>query len=418
MRCSWTINGRDVAFELRPDPEDPLVGAGQAVRHYQVRMKVQLAANRCHFRLPIELQRDPHPDLLAAAAYSIAKPWTSSRLRVDRPISQPMAETFARFSGIEAGPVDPQLEPRVPGRQTLLSYSGGVDSIAASLMLSKTTPYVHLRRVSHPSIPNRATHFKADVQADLVAQARDHGRNVYVVDTDVEYLCLPLPTFPEWTAIGVASVLLADELDAGGIVFGNVIDMRYLDNGRHFIYRTGDRVEPFATAALPVIEPIAGISEGSSMAIASNSDLYGLARSCLLGDHDRPCLACLKCLRKEMEAAVLHGQPLPLALMEAFEHGIIGAEELDNGQPPFWMQSLLEWLLVRLDVSGTPLQRVKEIIDPDPDRTTWMTAYYPRAITDRVPEEWVVPTRSFLDRHLRRMTDEEVRTVEAWGHPF
>ena len=413
MRCSWSFDGKVAELSLSPDPEDELVGAGQAVRLGQRRMEVRLATNVCRVVLPFRLGEDPHPDLLAAAAYSVGKPWISKRLRMDRPISGRLASTFESACQIEASPVSQGNDARDPNDQLILSYSSGTDSIAASTLIPEESPYIHLRRVPHKWVPNRATHIRASVVADLAMKAHSHGRDVHVVDTDLEYLCQPLPTFPEWVAVGIGAVLLADHFRAGGIVFGSILEAVYLDNGRGWSRRDDSYFEVFESAGVPFIEPVGGLTEVGTRLLAENSPLVPLSRSCLLGTLDSPCNSCVKCLRKELLEAAVTGAPIPGDLERAVSVGFPGLAEYFE-DPPYYMNDVLAWAFDLVDVADSPLAPIKKNILAASKSPTWMTKLYPPAVDQLVPQRWRREIEIQLAAAIDPMTSHEQSELEQW----
>lgn len=413
MRCSWAIEGEAFNLELRPDPEDDLIGRGQPVRVGQEPMEVQLATGSCRVILPFALTTEPHPDLLAVAAYSVAKPWTRRRLRFDRPVSARLASTFANALGITVSPVDKELQARERHRSLVLSYSGGMDSIAASTLIPGATPLVHLRRIGHRRVPNRATHVRSSEIADLATRAREYGREVEVVQTDLEFLCLPLPTFPEWTTVAIGAVLMADHYATGGIVFGSILEAIYLDNGRAWCRRDDRHLAVFEAASLPILEPVGGLSEVATHILAQRSELWGLARSCLLGTVDAPCLSCIKCLRKELISAALTGDPVPDRLVEAAASGFPG---LDGyfGDPPYFMNDVMSWALSLVDVSGTSLAPIKQNVLSASPPPAWIGKLYSPALQELSIEPWRTRIERELLAQVDPMSEEEERQLRGW----
>lgn len=164
MRISWDVEGPAWQLTLGLDPEDPVRGAGQGQR------AIGLLSTQATISLPEAVER-PHPDLEGLAALVIAKPWIARRLALPRRVSATFAEAVEQVMGIEIATVDDHVTPRAPGSSPVLAYSAGFDSAAASLLLPDGTPHIHHRRVSHPRVPNRATHWRADAVERLVRLA-------------------------------------------------------------------------------------------------------------------------------------------------------------------------------------------------------------------------------------------------------
>ncbi len=139
-----------------------------------------------------------------------------------------------------------------------LAYSGGADSIAVSRVLPEDTTYVHQRRTKHPRVVNRMTHVRVDVIERLVRQAADRGRDVRVVRSDLEYLCLPYATYPVWWAISIGSILMADMTSAGSVALGTVLESRYLSGGARFLRSSVRTVthDLHEAVGLPLLGPL------------------------------------------------------------------------------------------------------------------------------------------------------------------
>src|SRR5690606_27940984 len=108
------------------------------------------------------------------------------------------------------------------------------DSIATSELLPSSAPRLHLQRVKHPRIPNRVSLAGATAMAQLAREAERRGLPVAIIQSDLEYLCLPRPQCPTWPAIGIAGVLLADHYRLGALAYGSTLEFVYLSGGRRF----------------------------------------------------------------------------------------------------------------------------------------------------------------------------------------
>lgn len=409
MRVSWDLHENRRRLEFRLDPEESTTA---------IRWRggtVGMVTNSCHFRLPQTID-PPHPDLAAAVAMTIANPWVGKRITFDRAISLRLAEELAESFDLDVGPIDRSLAERKPGAQIGLSYSGGVDSIAVGELLPPESPHIHLERVRHPRVPNRATHFRADVSAHLVREAGRRGRNVSIVETDLEYILHPYPSYPEWTAIGTGVLLLADSLDLGGVAFGTVLGAGYLDNGLRFYPRpfSNKWERLFAAVGLPYVRPGCGISEVSTTRLAQESDLGDIARSCVLGTLDGPCMNCMKCLRKDLTSAALEGRPLdPLLLHNLDDQHEVVLELLQP--PPYHQQHILEYGLARVPgIDRTFLAAATAYLEPSRESTSWVDRFYPPALEQDIPEAWRGSVKRQLQNHMQWMSPDDIGIVESW----
>ncbi len=408
MRVEWQVAGEIWTLQIERDAEDPIEGQGQGT------MTVGLLSNKARFIFPREI-RHPHPDLKALAALVAVRPWIKERLIVEDGVSAIFAETARKLFKIEVGPVDAGLLPRTPGSRPVLSYSGGVDSIAASLVMPSDTPHVHYRRIDHPDIPDRAPHVRADGIEDVVLETQRRGRHVEICYSDLEHLCAPYPTLPHWFAITIGALLMADELDSGAIAMGGTLETFYMDMGRRWRGEGGKGLEPLAEAVgLPFMRPMLGVTEIGTMKLCLSSDLADIARSCVLGSREQACGRCAKCVRKTLTAVALSdAEELPQQLA-TLPQDAPGIKSL-SGNPPYYMQAQLEFALARVKPQSGPLAELYERLGfPAAGITDWMSGHYTAALDRAVPAQWRDLVRTELDKHLSRMSDQHLADAKAW----
>ncbi|WP_433218959.1 DUF6395 domain-containing protein [Microtetraspora malaysiensis] len=397
------------------DPEDATTGVctdGQ---------RMELRTNSCHVRLPPAGPAAPyagrgepyvHPDLLAVAAWTMAAPWTRRRVTFDRAISPELAEAISDGWGIEAGPVGER--PRT-GSRLAISYSGGADSVAVAAILPDA-PLVHFQRISHPRVPNRWTHYRSDVLARLAART---GRELTVVRSDLEFLLArPRPGYPEHHAVAAGALLLADELDLGGIAMGYELGSRWLGGDRYLCRYTPDNPmwapegrwgRVFATAGLPVVLPVGGVSEAVTMRVALESELRDLVRWCLRGSGDGPCGTCGKCLYKELIQAAVERRPLATTVTAK---SAVARKWQES--PPYGGQEMIEYGCARVPgIESTPFARAAELLGATEESTRWLDHCYPPAI-EEIPEPWRERVAAYMEG-VGLMTPDECARVENWG---
>jgi Family of unknown function (DUF6395) len=283
-------------------------------------------------------------------------------------------------------------------------------------LLPGEVPLIHFKRVSHQRVPNRATHVRADVQAELVSHAAREGRRVFIVESDLEFLVGPFPMFPEWTTVAVPVILLADHLGLGGVGFGTIMGSRYLGNGYRYTDVPGKErwASLFRAVGLPFVRPACGMTEVSTIRLAGVSDLGYLMRSCALGDLDGPCLNCAKCLRKELTTAGLEERPLNATLLRNLGTGHPAVEPLKR-PPPYYFQHVLEYGLARAkQLDQTFLASAVTALRPTIESTEWATKYYRPAITNDVPDYFRADCRLEVEKVMQYMSAHEERIVETW----
>lgn len=367
MRVTWT-GAAQLSFRL--DPEDEITG--RASDDYPIK----LAINSCSIT---GVPEDAHPDLYAVAAWTVVAPWTRRRVTFDRAISAELAEVLHDGFGVEAGPVG--AERRRPGARLAISYSGGADSVAAATMYPDA-PFVHFQRVPHPRVPNRWPHYRSDVLAKLAAKT---GRELTTVSSDLEYtLAEPRPGYPEHHAVAAGALLLADQLDLGGLGFGYELGSRWLGGDRYLGRFTPDNPmwaphgrwgRLFAAAGLHIVLPVGGVSEAVTMRLALGSPLREQVRWCLQGV-DGPCRKCGKCFYKELIQAAVERRPLD-SPMKA-EHPSVRKY---LKKPPYGGQEMIQYGLSRIPgIEKTVLAPALDYFDVSEEATSWLDHCYPPAL--------------------------------------
>lgn len=415
MRASWQVDGREMTLTFALHPEDPVEGprwcspgepdwSGGSER---------LLVTRVSVVLPREIP-SPHADLLALAAYSAVAPWTGRRLVLDRPVSARAAEGFARAVDVEVTPVDPELEPRRSPRRALLAYSGGVDSVAAAELLSDDVVLVHSERRKHPWVPRVDDIYQSTAFLPLVREAAARGWRTEVVATDIDYICALRPHQPTSFADGIGAILLADDLQAGGIAWGNVIETLYLGRGHAWEGMREDTLpELFAGVGLDYLQPTAAVTEVGSTLIARESDLWDLARSCAVGPGGTPCHWCEKCIRKALVTAAVHGEPLdPRVAANVTEDHPVMTRVYNTDV--FHCSNVVWHALARVDVDGTPLAAVRDRIGPRIETTRWNERYCHQGLTDFVTERWRDDVERRLRQSLEPMDADDEARLRSW----
>ncbi len=405
MRVTWSADDGTWHLVFRLDPEDDVTG------HCADGQPLKLATNSFRVELP-RAPRDIHPDLLALAAWTVVAPWTRRRVVFDRPISPELAGAIGDGWGIEAGPEGGRARS---GDRLAISYSGGADSVAVAAMLPDA-PFVHFQRVPHPRVPNRWTHYRSDVLASLAAKT---GRELTVVRSDLEFtLAEPRPGYPEHHAVAAGALLLADELDLGGLAFGYELGSRWLGGDRYLLRYTPDNPmwaphgawgRAFAAAGLHIVLPVGGVSEAVTMRLALGSELREQVRWCLRGVNG-PCGTCGKCLYKELIQAAVECRPLRTTITA-------GRPVARRWQqpPPYGGQEMIEYGCARVrGIEDTVFGAAAGYLRANESSTAWLDRCYRPAIAE-IPEAWRRQVHDFMDGEIGFMTEDEARRVETWG---
>ena len=192
------------------------------------------------------------------------------------------------------------VEARSPGRNHSLSYSGGVDSTAAMILMPDNTILAYHERnftsMLNHSLPHST--FKAIKQRT--------NRNVLCVPSNHEKIRTysgKQTGFSTANAACVHLILLADYLDLSSISFGTVIENTWLEKGLKYRDFTKSHYwnhwpKKFEQAGLTYVLPINHITEAGALKICEQSSFSDVVNSCLRGRDGGWCGRCWKCFHK------------------------------------------------------------------------------------------------------------------------
>lgn len=193
-----------------------------------------------------------------------------------------------------------EVEPRVMGKNLALSYSGGIDSTAAALLMPDDTILAYHRRsfdsmLTHDLATNVFNSWQTKRGREVLQIASNHERIRTYHDLQIG--------FSTANAAAVHLILLADYLDLKGIAFGTPIDNTWLKKGSKYRDFSGSQylnywASQFAKAGLEYLLPINHISEAGALLVCSQSDFANVVNSCLRGTGKKWCGKCWKCFHK------------------------------------------------------------------------------------------------------------------------
>ncbi|MDA8557038.1 DUF6395 domain-containing protein [Candidatus Poseidoniales archaeon] len=229
-----------------------------------------------HWDMPDDFKlSDTHEALLHLALEVLLSPWVSETKKWER-------------------------TPRKFGKNTALSYSGGVDSTAAMILMPEETLLAYHERNFTSMLNHSLPHSTFDAIEERT------GRTVLRIPSNHEKIRTHYGLkngFSTANAASVHLILLADYLDLSGIAFGTPIDNTWLQKGSkyrdfessHYWEYWGSK---FRIAGLKYILPINHISEAGAISICKQSQFVDVVNSCLRGSDDRWCGKCWKCFHK------------------------------------------------------------------------------------------------------------------------
>jgi hypothetical protein len=188
---------------------------------------------------------------------------------------------------------------RTFGNHTALSYSGGIDSTAAAILL----PDDVILGYHYRSFPSNIRHHLAQKTFDK--WQKEYRREVLIFPSNQEEIRTFYGKnvgFSTDYASGVHFILLADHLDLRSICFGTVLENTWLEKGVkyrnfaeswHWLYWK----KRFLHAGLELELPINHLTEAVTLKICSQHPLHNTINSCSRGIK-QGCGECWKCFHK------------------------------------------------------------------------------------------------------------------------
>jgi hypothetical protein len=357
MRVDVSRDERRFVYRLEPDADDPretpLSAAGLAD-------PLRLVGDRWEVHLPPEFT-EIHPDLHAAAIWLTLEPFVGARLTLPFGVSPAWAAHAAAGAGVAFPNVDPTLEPRrqPPGHRAGLLFSGGFDSLTASLLLPDDAVCLQTTRIPRDAgdWPGALREVEAHMATKALLRERvaATGRRVIPLFEDHEALFRP---YPRWHSgahcAQLPALYLADSLGLAvvewGDILGNILDLAFrfdrpaewrFDRARRrcestpeeaaaAVYGTrfGERGE-LALLGLTKGSSIAALSTVATALVVHRSVHRGEALPCDYAyPNDLPtwgiepvalyCMRCDRCFQKLLLHHVFRDEPMPARLVDHF----------------------------------------------------------------------------------------------------
>lgn len=188
---------------------------------------------------------------------------------------------------------------RVPGDRIALSYSAGIDSTAALLLLPEDTILGYHER----DFPSKLKHGNAKKTIAFVEEKLK--RTVYCIPSNHELISKHYGKsvgFSTDYASGIHLILLADQFNIGYLAFGTVVENTWLDKGVKFrdfkeSWHWNYWSKRFAHAGLSLQLPINHLTEACAIRVCQSSPIADVVNSCLRYENNG-CGECWKCFHK------------------------------------------------------------------------------------------------------------------------
>ena len=282
-----------------------------------------------------------------------------------------------------------QTKTRPFGSNLALSYSGGIDSTAAAILLPEKTILAYHKRTFESMLSHELAESLFDKMKTL------SGHDVMIIPSNHEkirtYHDLPNGFSTEFASASHL-ILLADHLDLNGIAFGTPIDNTWLKKGKQFRnfseapYFVKWR-QKFASAGLHYVLPINHISEAGALEICRKSEFVDYVNSCLRGKNQLGCGKCWKCFHKNGPL----GRPFDIESKEInkFLH-----------QKPLRTAQHALWAVQKMNLNDR-FPHLSRYLEGD---FSWWEKAYPPGI-EIIPDEWRSGIKENSERYLEWMEE-------------
>lgn len=355
--------------------------------------------------------RQIHKDHLALITVLSVHPFVSKRLKIGWEVSQEFAKSLIDSCNyaVEFSSTNGTAYSTKSGRPNL-AFSGGVDSTAALLLMSKETVCVWLDR---PGLGKRTIYNKTAAKHTMQA-AKHLGYEVYEIYCDAEHLRSPVG-FPVDLSSGIAAIAMSSLTNGDSIAYGMIIESayrtghtKYRDYPHSAHYNTWERC--FSSAGIPLFLPVGGVSEVGTSNIVLNSDFNGDARSCIRGDWPDNCDNCWKCFRKTLVDYRILGKSLTNDEMKKWIQ--VREVKYKISSWPISHENVLAWAL-KNPILDTPIStKLLKRLEGSQRDLELLSKWYPPSI-DLIPEhyraEFLLNIRSLLEN----MTEEEIENTQS-----
>lgn len=165
----------------------------------------------------------------------------------------------------------------------------------------------------------------------------------------------------------------------------------------------------YEAAGLGFLTPVCGLTEIGTMSIVLEAGLRPIMGSCGRGTLE-PCRACVKCLRKGLETAMLSGRTAPddeLAAVIASPAVIRALTER-----PIHLESVYAWACARYTGAHPAMEALCDLVAGHAD-VCWNERFYGPSL-ERLPARYRMVLESSIPARVEPMTPTDIATVRGW----
>lgn len=285
--------------------------------------------------------------------------------------------------------------------------------MAAAYILPGGTPLISLVRKEHPDTGPIETWNNGNEVGDVLAEMPPEMTKI-AVHTDFPYTCLDRGgRFVIWADRmwhSVPMVLLAQHLNLSGVSQGNIMAAFMADERKFAAPRIKKHhLNLFGAVGLDSVQPLAGSSEFISESIVRHHGHQGATLTCNFGHFKRPCMACVKCMRKSFINHILDGTRPTKSEVAKFNAS--KRIELLSEKAVIPLTATLKYIFenIGIDFDGNIGKIKQKVMRSYPDDPSWVRGmYYPFYEEDPRNQEFLRQLSAYADP----MTDDQLATLQ------
>lgn len=381
---------------------------------FKTTLKVEMGSNRCEIHLPTDWTIETvHPDALALAIMAIVYPFCGSRIRLPQGVSRAFHKEVKRLTNLEILPISEQLSPRKAPSHAVpaLSFSGGIDSTVAAILLPSDTHLFFIDRIAPKGQP--LTLLNQDAARYACDSMVAIGRNAHKIKTDMPYIRKPVG-FSTFLTDAVPALLLSDYYGLDSTGHGQTLEIGYQVGKSGFKDCKDNRVgKPWAQLLeaidMPFTLPTIGLSEISTTKIINQSTFQKFAQPCSRGKGTKPCMNCYQCFRKSLLEKVMMNHPLE---DEYLDH-LFNINEVKKviNTPTIYFENVLAYITAHYSGQHKEMLALKKKTRGDILYVNWMNKYYYES------QEFLAPkyrnhVKKEIYKYVKPMNAHDINTMK------
>mgnify|MGYP001160551751 CR=1 FL=1 len=404
-------NGK-LILDFIPEKDDPNTHESYSTVYKRMDI-IEMDSKRCEFLLPNDWTvNDVHPDLFALAILGAIYPFCGNKIQLSRGVSQDFHNQVKRVTKKQVLPIDKNLSPRKAPKNAVpaLTFSGGIDSTAAAVLLPDNTHLFYFDRIVPKGRKTMLNQEAAYYACDKMAQL---GKTVHRIKTDMQYLRKPVG-FNSYLSDAVPVLLLADYYGFDTVAHGQTIEIGYQIGHLGFKdckeTEVGDPWFKLLNAVdMTYTLPTIGLSEVSTTRIVLQSPYHEFSQACSRGKIKKPCMNCFKCFRKSLLEKVIKNKSIDDRYLDQL-FNIKDAKRVIN-TPPIYFASILAYITAHYNGKHPEMIDLKKKTRGNILNVDWMNKWYSKS------QEFLAPKyRSYVKqqilKYVKPMTTHDIKTMK------